>query len=337
MTYLITGGAGFIGSHLVQALLGRGDEVCVIDDLSSGTMGNLGDLLGHPRLTFHEESVLNQPAVQAIVERCRVGVIVHLAACVGVGLIVRRPLHSMVTNIRGTEIVLDAAHRAGARVLVASSSEIYGKSGAVPLREDSDRILGSTSKSRWSYATSKAVDEIFANAYWREHGVPTIVARLFNCAGPRQSGAHGMVIPRFVAQALRQEELTVHDDGEQRRCFCHVSDTVAALVALLDHPGSVGGVFNVGAQNEISIGELAGVIIAMTGSSSTVRHVPYDRAYESGFEDMRRRVPDTTKLQTLTGWRPVRSLHDILSDVIEHERSGMDHHRSPALSRPGPS
>jgi UDP-glucose 4-epimerase len=251
-----------------------------------------------------------------------VDTIVHLAAAVGVKLIVEHPLDSLLTNIRGTEIVLDAASEAGCKVLITSTSEIYGKNANGPLREDDDRILGSPFKARWSYSTSKAVDEILARGYWRDRGTPTVVVRLFNTVGPRQTGAYGMVVPTFVRQALRGEPVTVYGEGEQRRSFCHVLDVVAALLGLLDHPGAVGDVFNVGARNEVTMNELAGLILAATGSSSPVVHVPYDVAYEEGFEDMERRVPDTGKVEALTGWRATRSLADVIGDVIEHERAG---------------
>jgi UDP-glucose 4-epimerase len=248
-------------------------------------------------------------------------VVVHLAASVGVQLIVDHPLESLLNNIRGTEVILEACAEAGTKVLVASTSEIYGKNAQGPLHEDADRILGSPFVARWSYSTSKAVDEILAHAYWRERGTPSIVVRLFNTVGPRQTGAYGMVIPRFVGQALRGEPLTVYGTGTQRRCFCHVHDTVAALVSLLDHPDAVGSVFNVGAPNETTMEELARCVIEMTGSDSSLVHVPYDVAYESGFEDMERRVPDISRIGNLTGWRPTRSLDDILDDVIAYARS----------------
>lgn len=318
MDYLITGGAGFIGSHLTDALMSRGDSVLALDDLSTGSGDNVRHLLGHPRFDLREGSILDHDLVAKLAGE--VDVIVHLAAAVGVKLIVERPLDSLITNIRGTEIVLEVAAEEGRTVLITSTSEIYGKNTTEPLREDADRILGSPFKARWSYSTSKAVDEILANGYFRERGTPTIVARLFNTVGPRQTGAYGMVIPRFVRQALEGQPVTVYGDGEQRRSFCHVSDLVRALVALLDHPGAVGDVFNVGARNEVTINRLAELVIAATGSPSSIVHVPYDEAYEVGFEDMERRVPDTTKVEALTGWRPERSMEEILEDVIAHER-----------------
>ena len=249
-----------------------------------------------------------------------VDVVVHLAAAVGVKLIVERPLESLLTNIRGTEIVLDAAASAGCTILITSTSEIYGKNASGPLHEDADRILGSPFKARWSYSTGKAVDEILARAYWRDRGVPAIVTRLFNCVGPRQTGAFGMVLPRFVQQAIASEDLTVYGTGEQRRCFCHVLDTVRALIALLDHPDAIGDVFNVGAPFELSMNDLARTVIEAVGSSSRVVHIPYEAAYEEGFEDMERRVPDISKIRGLTGWEPTLDLERIVADVVESER-----------------
>ena len=321
MRYLVTGGAGFIGSHLSDALLARGDEVTVLDDLSTGDPSNLAEARHAPGFRFVEGSILDHPLVTGLAAQA--DVVVHLAAAVGVKLIVERPLESLITNIRGTEIVLDATAAAGCKILITSTSEIYGKNAAGPVKEDDDRVLGSPFKARWSYSTAKAVDEILAKAYWRDRGVPAIVARLFNCVGPRQTGAYGMVVPRFVRQALAGEDLTVYGDGEQRRCFCHVLDLVRALVALLDHPDAVGDVFNVGAQHEVSMNDLARVIVEMTGSSSRIVHIPYDEAYEEGFEDMERRVPDISRIHTLTGWQPSRSLDEILRDVIANERASL--------------
>lgn len=320
MEYLITGGAGFIGSHLADALLARGDSVLALDDLSTGAEANVRHLFDHPGFELREGSILDHDLVSKLGNN--VDVIVHLAAAVGVKLIVEHPLDSLLTNIRGTEIVLDAAAELGCKVLITSTSEIYGKNASGPLKEDDDRILGSPFKARWSYSTSKAVDEILARGYWRDRGTPTVVVRLFNTVGPRQTGAYGMVVPRFVHQALRGEPITVYGDGEQRRSFCHVSDVVTALLQLLDHPGAIGDVFNVGARNEVSINELARLILATTDSSSPVVHISYDVAYEEGFEDMERRIPDTGKLEALTGWRATRSLEDVIEDVIEHERVG---------------
>ena len=319
MRYLITGGAGFIGSHLADALVGRGDDVSLLDNLSTGHRDNVRHLVDSGRAELTEVSILDESLARKFVADA--DVVVHLAASVGVQLIVEHPLESLLNNIRGTEVILEACADFGTKVLITSTSEIYGKNAQGPLHEDADRIQGSPFVARWSYSTSKAVDEILAHAYWRERGTPSIVARLFNTVGPRQTGAYGMVIPRFVEQALRGEPLTVYGSGTQRRCFCHVHDTVAALLALLDHPGAVGSVFNVGAPNETTMEELARCVIEMTGSASSLVHVPYDVAYEEGFEDMERRVPDISRIGKLTGWRPTRSLEDILGDVIAHERA----------------
>jgi UDP-glucose 4-epimerase len=321
MRYLITGGAGFIGSHLADRLIGRGDEVVVLDDLSTGSLRNVAHLEGDPRFMLVRGSVLDHPSVSELVDEAEV--VVHLAAAVGVKLIVERPLESLLTNIRGTEVVLDAAASSGSTILITSTSEIYGKNASGPLHEDADRILGSPFVARWSYSTGKAVDEILAHAYWRDRGVPSIVARLFNCVGPRQTGEFGMVLPRFVRQALEGDDLTVYGDGEQRRCFCHVVDAVGALVALLDHPGAVGDVFNVGAPYELSINRLARIVIDAVGSTSSVVHIPYEEAYEEGFEDMERRVPDISKIQALTGWQPTLGLDRIVADVVQSERAAL--------------
>jgi UDP-glucose 4-epimerase len=317
--FLVTGGAGFIGSHLADALVARGDRVTLLDDLSTGSLGNVEHLLDRPEVSFREGSVIDADLVRR--EVAEANVVVHLAASVGVELIVKRPLESLINNIRGTEVVLQACAELGRKVLVASTSEIYGKNIDGQLREDADRILGSPFKARWSYSTAKAVDEILAHAYWREKGTPSIVVRLFNTVGPRQTGAYGMVMPRFVQQALRGDDLTVFGDGEQRRCFCHVDDAVAALLGLLDHAGSIGEVFNVGSQREVTINELADLVIRMTESTSGIRRIPYDEAYEEGFEDMERRVPDITKVRELTGWAPSRTLEETIADVIAYEKS----------------
>jgi nucleoside-diphosphate-sugar epimerase len=319
MKVLVTGGAGFIGSHLADVLLARGDSVVAFDDVSTGSLDNVRHLLDHPNFQLKEGTVLDHPLVAQLAGRA--DVIVHLAAAVGVRLIVEHPLRSLITNIRGTEIVLDCAAMAEARVLVASTSEIYGKNAMGPLAEDSDRILGSPFVARWSYSEAKAVDEILAHAYWKERGTEAIVVRFFNCVGPRQTGTYGMVVPRFVRQALAGEDLTVYGTGEQLRCFCHVLDTVDAVVRLLDHPDSPGDPFNIGALNETTMNGLAESILERTGSSSSVVHIPYEVAYEEGFEDMERRVPDTAKIHGLTGWAPTRSLPDILDDVIAFERA----------------
>jgi UDP-glucose 4-epimerase len=318
-SYLVTGGAGFIGSHLVEALLQRGHAVTALDNLSTGRLSNLDHVGAHPAFRFVQASILDEPAVNDAVHQA--DVVVHLAAAVGVKLIVEQPLRSFITNIRGTEIVLDAAHRFRRPILLASTSEIYGKNNSDGLTETSDRILGAPSVARWSYSTSKAADEVLAYAYYKERQLPIIIARFFNTVGRRQSPAYGMVVPTFVGQALRGEPLTVHGDGRQSRCFCHVEDTVDAVLRLLDTPTAVGEVFNVGRAEEITIIELAEEIIRRATSSSSVELVPYETAYESGFEDMRRRVPDTSKLTAWTGWRSTRTLDQILDETIAHGRA----------------
>jgi nucleoside-diphosphate-sugar epimerase len=322
MTYLITGGAGFIGSHLAEAMLAKGSRVVVLDNLSTGQPENLSRAAANKSLRFVQGSVLDELVVDEAVREA--DGVVHLAAAVGVKLIVEQPLPSLTTNIRGSEIVLAAAQRYGKKILLASTSEIYGKNTNVPLAETADRLLGSPAVARWAYSTSKAVDEILAYAYQKERGLPTVVARLFNTVGSRQSPAYGMVIPRLVRQALAGEPLTVYGDGSQTRCFCHVSDVVDALMKLLDHPDAEGDVFNVGSTEEISILELAQRVRSHAGSTSPIEFIPYDRAYEAGFEDMLRRVPDISKIASLTGWKPTRTLNDILDDVVRestHERS----------------
>lgn len=317
MEFLITGGAGFIGSHLADALLDRGHSVVLLDDFSTGRSENISHIVD--RVTVVHGSVLDPLIVDELVSRC--DAVVHLAAAVGVRLIVDQPLRSLITNIRGSETILEAAHRYRRQVMLASTSEIYGKNQASPFSEDDDQVLGSPRVARWAYATSKTVDEILAFAYHRERGLPTIVVRLFNTTGPRQTGAYGMVLPRFVSQALRGEPLTVHGDGQQTRCLCHVQDSVDAMLALLQDPRAQGDVFNVGSTEEITILELAERVIQQTGSSSQITMVPYEEAYESGFEDMRRRVPDISKIKALTGWEPTRRLNTIISELADHVRS----------------
>ena len=313
-TYLITGGAGFIGSHLTEALLERGDQVTVLDDLSTGRLENLRGVRSHPGLRVEIGSVLDELRVDELVHSS--DVVIHLAAAVGVQLIVDEPLRSFTTNLRGSEIVIGAAHRYRRKILVASTSEIYGKNGSDKLVETADRILGTTSIARWSYSTAKAVDEILALNYHRERGLQTVIVRLFNTVGPRQSPGYGMVIPRLARQAFNGEPLTVHGDGRQSRCFGHVSDIVRALVSLVDHPDAVGEVYNVGGSEEIEIIELARRIVERAGSPSEINLISYEQAYAEGFEDMRRRVPDTTKLRNLTGWEPRCTLDDVLDDAI---------------------
>lgn len=325
---MVTGGAGFIGSHIVTALLDRGDHVVVLDNLSTGRLSNLDAVGGHPDFRFVQGSVLDELIVDELVHQC--DVVLHLAAAVGVKLIVEKPLRSFITNIRGTEIVLEATHRFRRKILLASTSEIYGKNDADLLHENSDRILGSPGVARWSYSTSKAVDEVLAHAYHKERDLPIVIARMFNTVGPRQSAAYGMVIPTLVAQAVKGVPLTVHGDGRQTRCFCHVLDVVDALLRLIDHPDAIGGTFNIGLAEEISILQLAELIVARCGDSSEIVLVPYDEAYESGFEDMMRRVPDTTRLRNLTGWEPKRTLDQILRETIaeaELARAALDSDR----------
>jgi UDP-glucose 4-epimerase len=323
-TYLITGGMGFIGSHLAERLLAEGHRVIVLDDLSTGSLDNLRDLHGEPRLHVEVGSVLDELKVDQLVHNC--DVVVHLAAAVGVRLIVEQPLRSFTTNIRGSEVVIGAAHRYRRKILIVSTSEIYGKNGTDPLDEGADRILGATSVSRWAYSTAKAVDEILALMYHRERDLQSIVVRLFNTVGPRQSPAYGMVLPRVARQAVAGEPLTVYGDGLQTRCFCHVLDVVDALVDLLEEPAAIGEVFNVGSPHEISILDLARRVIERSGSTSEIELIPYERAYADGFEDMRRRVPDTTKLSHLTRWVPRRSLDDILDDAIAEAAQDMGRH-----------
>jgi UDP-glucose 4-epimerase len=319
MKVLITGGAGFIGSHLSEFLVQRGDHVTILDDLSTGCYENIASLDGHPGFQAVIGTVLNEPLVDKLVERC--DVVFHLAAAVGVELIIKRPLESLMTNIRGSEIVLEMAYRYRKEVLVASTSEIYGKNTHGPFKEEDDRVLGSPLKSRWSYSTSKAVDEILAYVYWKEKGVPTMIVRLFNTVGPRQSGAYGMVIPRFVSQALSAQPLQVHGDGKQSRCFLHIRDVVGALVKLIEHPGAVGQVFNLGSQEEVTIEALAKRVIQITNSPSQIIYVPYEQAYEEGFEDMPRRVPDISKIRALIGFQPTMNLDQIIRSVVEGMRT----------------
>lgn len=334
MNALITGGAGFIGSHLAEALLAQGHCVTAIDDLSTGQFKNIEPLTLDPRFHFAIDSVTNEVVMDRLVSEC--DVIFHLAAAVGVELIISSPVRVIETNILGTEAVLRTANRYRRKVLLASTSEIYGKSEQIPFREDSDRVLGPTNKSRWSYSDSKAVDEFLALAYHKEKDLPIVIFRLFNTVGPRQSGRYGMVIPRFVSHALRGEPIQVYGDGQQSRCFCDVQDAVQAIMGLADCETAVGEIFNIGTDHEVTILELAEQVLAQVrqakkipsdGSTSEgdseIVFVPYDRAYEAGFEDMRRRVPDLSKIQTHIGWRPTISLDETLERVIRYQRDAL--------------
>jgi UDP-glucose 4-epimerase len=318
MRYLITGGAGFIGSHLAEELLRRGHEVFVVDDLSTGGINNIRHLKTHDRFHYTIDTCSNVQLMAELVDGC--DRIYHLAAAVGVKLIVESPVRTIETNIRLTEIMLNLANKKKRPIFVASTSEVYGKSDQLPFKEDGDLVMGATTKGRWSYACSKAIDEFLAVAYWKERKLPTVVARLFNTVGPRQTGQYGMVVPNFVRQALAGKPITVYGDGKQSRCFTHVTDVVRALIGLMDHESSYGQVFNIGNNNEITIADLAKQVREMCSSSSEIVYIPYEKAYEHGFEDMPRRVPDLSKIGNAIGWRPSIALPQILTDVIEYSR-----------------
>jgi UDP-glucose 4-epimerase len=325
MKYLITGGAGFVGSHLADSLIRRGDEVEVIDDLSTGRIRNIAHLRGHPRFSYRIGTMMNPPLLAELVDEA--DAIFHLAAAVGVQLIVESPVRTIETNIRCTELLLEIATKKKKKVLITSTSEVYGKSRDVPFQEESDLVMGATSRGRWSYACSKAVDEFLAIAYWRERRLPTVIARLFNTVGPRQTGRYGMVVPRFVKQALSGRPITVYGDGLQSRCFTHVEDSVRALVGLMDAQDTLGEVYNVGGSEEVKVLELARRIRERSGSTSEITFVPYAVAYEENFEDMPRRVPDTRKIRRAIGWEESYALDAILDSVIAH-------HREPGASAP---
>jgi UDP-glucose 4-epimerase len=314
MRALVTGGAGFIGSHLIDALLERGDSVMSLDNLATGRHDNVRHHIGDHRFEFVLGSIINADLVDDLVARS--DVVFHLAAAVGVKLIVERPLESLITNIRGSEIVLDKAHKHGKKVLVASTSEIYGKSRDVPLREEGDQVLGSPLVGRWSYSTSKAVDEILAHTYWKAKGLPTVIVRLFNTVGPRQTGQYGMVIPRFIDQALAGRELTVYGDGSQTRCFAYVGDIVPALIALMDSVDAEGLAVNLGSTEEISILDLANLVIELAGSQSEIRFVAFQDAYGPDFQDMPRRVPDISRAHKLIDFEPRTPLREIIQLMI---------------------
>ncbi len=321
MRVLVTGGSGFIGSHLVDTLIARGDHVTVLDNLSTGRLKNIAHLIKEPHFQFVNGSILDESLVDKLVER--VDQVYHLAAAVGVELVVSKPLESLVTNIRGSEIVLNMVHRYHKKILITSTSEIYGKNTNGPLKEDDDRILGSPLKSRWGYSAAKGVDELLAYIYWKEKDVPTVIVRLFNTVGPRQTGVYGMVIPRFVKQALQGENITIFGDGKQQRCFVHVSDVVRALTTLMENEKAVGNVFNIGGNSELSIEDLAKKIILLTESPSKIIYIPYNKAYEEGFEDMQRRFPSTERLYQLIGWEPTLDLDDILKSVVVYTKNNL--------------
>ena len=313
MKYLVTGGAGFIGSHLSDALIARGDQVVVLDNLTTGNKSNIAQLLDNPNFELIEGSILDTTKVNAAVHS--VDHVLHFAAAVGVFNIVDKPLESLTTNIRGTENILEAAHSHNKEVLIASSSEIYGKNASGPLNEESDRIVGSPLKGRWSYSEAKAIDESLAQFFHLEKGLKTRIIRLFNTVGPRQVGHYGMVVPRFVSAALKNEPLTVYGSGDQSRCFCHVYDAVRGILAVIDSDAPIGDAFNIGNNHEISIEGLAKRVIEVTQSQSVITKIPYDIAYNPGFEDMQRRIPDISKIKETLGWAPELSLDKIIVDV----------------------
>ena len=330
--FLITGGAGFIGSHLAERLLSLGQRVTVLDNLSTGSVSNLAHLRSHPDFEFVMDEVGNQRVLGELVDA--VDVVFHLAATVGVQKIIDSPVETIVNNVHGTEMVLNAVAKKRRKVVLASTSEVYGKSAALPFREDGDLVMGPTSKSRWSYACSKAIDEFMAIAYWKEKKTPAVVARLFNTIGPRQSGQYGMVVPRFISQALDGRDLTVYGDGRQSRSFTYVDDVVSWLVLLAQEDRAVGEIFNLGNPGEVSIQELAERIVRLTGSASRIRAVPYEEAYESGFEDMGRRLPDINRVVELTGYRPRVELEEALRRTIDWfgERRLEEQHRALKLT-----
>ncbi len=318
MRAFITGGAGFIGSHLAEALLASGHEVSILDDLSTGSIQNIEHLKGRAGFRYTIDSVTNEPLLAELIDGC--DVVFHLAAAVGVKLIVEAPVHTIETNVHGTEVVLRHANKKKKLVVIASTSEVYGKSTSVPFKEDDDLVMGPTAKHRWAYACSKAIDEFLALAYWKEKKLPVIIVRFFNTVGPRQTGRYGMVIPNFVRQGLSGQTITVYGDGTQTRSFCHVSDVVGALMRLVQEEKAIGEVFNIGNDQEITIMALAEKVRALTGTRSTIVTVPYEQAYEAGFEDMPRRVPDLRKVHALVGYAPKFDLDNILNGVIDHLR-----------------
>lgn len=322
MNVLVTGGAGFIGSHLSEELLKRGHQVFIIDDLSSGSIENVIHLKENPRFHYSIDNIMNEPVLAELIDRC--DLVFHLAASVGVKMIIDRPIETIETNILGTSKVLSVASKKGKKVLITSTSETYGKSTKASFKEGDDMILGPTNMSRWSYACSKAIDEFLSLAYYKERKLPVVIVRIFNTIGPRQTGRYGMVIPTFIKQALYDQPITVYGTGKQSRCFAHVKDTVKALIELADKEEAVGRIFNVGTTEEISIEDLAKMVKDLAGSESEITYIPYERAYEKGFEDMMRRSPDTTELKKILGWVPSTSLKETLEDSIKHMKDALD-------------
>lgn len=327
MQILITGGAGFIGTHLTRALLDRGDHVSILDNLSTSRLDNIEAFAQHPRFEFAIDDLNNTLVLDRLASQA--DAIVHLAAAVGVFVVVERPTETIETNVLGTHAVLDAARCYRCRTIIASTSEVYGKGVRIPFKEDDDILLGPSSRSRWCYAASKLLDEFLGLAAYREHGLPVTITRFFNTVGPGQTGRYGMVIPRFVRQSLLGEEITVYGNGEQSRCFCHVHDTIRALLALLDQSNNVAGqVYNIGSNQEVTINQLAEAVIERTDTISSIKHIPYGEAYAPGFEDMKRRVPDTTKLANAIGWKAEKGLDQILDDVVVYEQERLKSERS---------
>jgi UDP-glucose 4-epimerase len=318
MNVLITGGAGFIGSHLADRLLGQGHHVTAVDDLSTGSIENLNAARENDRFRFIRASIRDQDLMVSLFDRC--DIVFHLAAAVGVRLIVEKPVHTIETNIHGSEVVLNLAGKFGCKVILASTSEVYGKSTSVPFAESDDTVLGSTVYTRWSYACSKMVDEFLALAYRDQFGLPVVICRFFNTVGPRQTGQYGMVVPRFVRRALQNQALEIHGSGEQSRCFCHVSDVVDALCGLAQSPQAEGEVVNIGTDESVTIGQLARKVVQRTGSDSEIRHISYEEAFGRPFDDMQIRMPDLTKIRTLIGYQPKYSLDQTLDEIIEYEK-----------------
>jgi UDP-glucose 4-epimerase len=335
MKYLVTGGAGFIGSHLCEYLIAHGHEVWIIDNLSTGSASNVAHLQANPRLAVVFAELSDRHLMAELVDR--VDAVFHLAAAVGVKLIITDPVHTIETNVSGTELVLELAAKKGKSVLLTSTSEVYGKSTRVPFREDDDMLFGPSTRGRWSYACSKAIDEFLGLAYHRQFGLPVIIARLFNTVGPRQTGHYGMVLPRFVTQALSNRPICVYGDGTQTRCFAHVADVVSGLTTLMDEPQAVGNIFNLGNDEEVSINQLAEIVREMAGSKSTILHVPYSEAYSDNFEDMPRRVPSIEKAARLIGYHPTINLRAIIASVIDYIAATLPLDNGHATSRLLPS